>query len=75
MPEQRGWFAATRLRTRHAIFRALEPIESVTNRGATADLLTACHVGSLVTSRTDPVGAAMVAEIQAADIRHRRPCR
>jgi TetR/AcrR family transcriptional repressor of nem operon len=64
-----GMVRSYRLRIRHAIFRALEPIESVTNREATADLLTAGHVGILVTSRIDPAEAAMVAEIQAADIR------
>ncbi|HTF52672.1 MAG TPA: TetR/AcrR family transcriptional regulator [Pseudonocardia sp.] len=58
-----------RHRVREAIFQSLKPIGSVRDRAATADLLTASHIGLLVTARIDPPEAATFAEALAADIR------
>jgi TetR/AcrR family transcriptional repressor of nem operon len=58
-----------RQRIRAAVLHALESIDSIDDREAKADVLTAGQLGLVVTSRMNAAAAAALAETIAADIR------
>jgi TetR/AcrR family transcriptional repressor of nem operon len=59
-----------RNRVRAAIFHALGGMaESVHDREAKADILTATQIGVMITARVDPIAAAKLAETVATDVK------
>lgn len=61
--------SAYRRRIRSAMVNALQPVAGVEDADSHAEVLTAAHVGIMVTARIDPVAAAIASEKIAADLR------